>query len=674
MTALLTKCPFCQSNFMLLNTEVGKGECVVCGKTKVFSKEEITDAETRRDSISEAFIGRMEKAFNSKDYETMAKIAEEVANEGISSWYAWFCIGWSDLHEGKVTSAFEDFRLAVLFLDEENFDEFYELTMEAVLDSILEAAEKDEAWGDEETSLVEFTGTMFERFEHLCEDGDFMTDLMLRIDTLAEDIDRASTGGNLIKEIMMLVLDYLSGNTFVTDRQALLYNAKQAIEDVDAMMRFMAKDGSLPQNTIDIWGPGFVDLIDRLIAMGDKMEAEFSEDELLSLCDYWGLEDYLSVFNILQNAFEFHLGFMLSNGRNKGIEKKRDKALYDYEKAFRRPLDEGLTPTEEGDVEFDQICPDCGKYLKADDSGLMVCECGFKSRIVTEAIMDLPENVLQLIPIGKKALEDKDPSVLNNVGERILEFEPENWYGFLFLAESCILDGELPEAVMLFSQASEHVTKDDAVILADIIVRDLGYIFGNMDDSDQHMSAVFLPVLFETINNSQIKDLNIPIRIIEKMMESDYDTALKAFGATVVIPPTFTFEILHHTGLNYQKYLCGMMVTLLEKVEDGVAGVKSDPENLKGEIDSYIKTNRDLFNHISAGIDSRTKDMDDERKGYLAGHWGANLSDYQQLVEKLTEAFSYDEDVVYKPNSNTILKSKHIIDTYLDSYMGAGKE
>ena len=152
--------------------------------------------------------------------------------------------------------------------------------------------------------------------------------------------------------------------------------------------------------------------------------------------------------------------------------------------------------------------------------------------------------------------------------------------------------------------------------------------------------------------------------------------ALKAvgIGEDLIDASPFTFEILHHTGLNYQKYLCGMMVTLLEKVEAGVAGVKSDPENLKGEIDSYIKTNRDLFNHISAGIDSRTKDMDDERKGYLAGHWGANLSDYQQLVEKLTEAFSYDEDVIYKPNSNTILKSKHIIDTYLDSYMEAGKE
>jgi hypothetical protein len=44
------------------------------------------------------------------------------------------------------------------------------------------------------------------------------------------------------------------------------------------------------------------------------------------------------------------------------------------------------------------------------------------------------------------------------------------------------------------------------------------------------------------------------------------------------------------------------------------------------------------------------------------------------MVQDLTAAFSGDDDAVYKPNSNSILKSKHIIDSYLDSYMEAGKE
>lgn len=670
MTALLTRCPFCDSNFMLLNTEGKQGECVVCGKKKSFSDTEVSAAESLRDSISENYLGKLEEAYNTKDYDRMAQLAEEVANEGISSWYAWFCIGWSDLHQGKVTAAFEDFRLAVLFLDEENFDEFYELTMDAVLESLEETARKGDAWGDEDTSLVDFTGTLFERFEHLCEEGDFMVDLMLRIGTLAEDIDRASTGGNLIKEIMMLVLDYLSGNTYVVDRQALLRNARLAIEDMDAMMRLL-NDDSLPKSTINVWGPGFIDLIDRLIAMGDRMEAKFSEEELLSLCDYWGMEDYLSVFNILQNAFESHLGFMLSNGRNKGIEKRRDKALDDYEKAFRRPLDEGLSAEEEGDIEFDQICPDCGKYLKADDTGLMVCECGFRSRIVTEDITNLPESVTQLTAMGKKALEEKDPSMLNNVGERILEFEPDNWYGFLFLAESCIIDGEIPEAVMLYSQSAEHVPVSHADEYADRVVSQLGSIFGSMEDTDQHMASVFLPVLFETISNSPAKDRGIQLRIIDRMAEAEYDMSNKGFGATLIIAPVYTFEVLHHTGLNYQKDMCARLVRLIDRIEEGMEGIKKDADNMKDEVITFVRTNRDLFNHIIKGIEQRTKDLDDERKGYLAGYWGANLDRYQNLIEKLTEAFAYEEDVVYKPNSNSILKSKHIIDTYLDSYMKA---
>lgn len=673
MTALLTKCPFCDSNFMLLNTEGKHGECVVCGKKKDFNEDEIRQAESLRDTISETYIGRMEEAFNAKDYAKMAELAEEVANEGISSWYAWFCIGWSDLHEGKVTSAFEDFRLAVLFLDEENFDEFYELTMDAVIESIQTAAEEDKAWGDEETSLVDFTGTLFERFEHLCEGGDFMTDLLLRLDTLADDLDKASTGGNLIKEIMMLVLDYMSGNTFVSDRQALLYNAKMAVEDIDAMMNIL-NDDSLPKNTVKVWGPGFVDLLDRLIAMGDRMESEFSEEELLSLCDYWGCEDYLSVFNILQNAFEFHLGFILSNGRNKGIEKKRDKALQDYEKAFRRPLDEGLSAEEEGDVEFDQICPDCGKYLRADDTGLMRCECGFKGRIVTEDIMNLPENVPQLISMGVKALDESDSGMLNNLGERILEFEPENWKGFMFLAESCILDGEIPEAVMLYSQAAEHIPEKDADAYADRVSYQLGKVFSGMTDPEQHMSAVFLPVLFETISNSPAKDKGIQLRIIDALGDARYDDSNTAFGATVVIAPTFTFEVLHHTGLNYQKDMCARLVKVLDSIEAGMNDLKKDSNNLKDEVVTFVKTNRDLFMHIIAGIDERTKGLGDERKGYLAGYWGANMDRYQKIIEQLTEAFAYDDDVAYKPNSNTILKSKHIIDCYLDAYMDAEKE
>ncbi|MBR4685415.1 MAG: hypothetical protein IKP04_02675, partial [Candidatus Methanomethylophilaceae archaeon] len=272
MTILLTKCPHCDSNFMLLNTDMSKGECVACGKEQAFNEKEISEAETRRDSLSEQYIGRLEKAYGDKDREKMSSLAEEVANAGISSWYAWFCVGWSDLQEGRTGPAFDDFKLAALFLDEENFDEFYELAMDAVLESIEDAAREDKDWSTEDTTLVDFTGALFERFEHLCEQ-DFMCDLILRLGTLSDSIETARMGASLIKEIMMIVMDYMSGNLFVEDRQNLLNNAKSSIDSVDEAMQAKAQDGSMAPNTVKIWGSGFSEFLQMLIDGGDKIVA-----------------------------------------------------------------------------------------------------------------------------------------------------------------------------------------------------------------------------------------------------------------------------------------------------------------------------------------------------------------------------------------------------------------
>ena len=673
MTVLLTNCPGCGSNFMLLDTETGKGHCALCPHTKNFDEKEIRDAETRRDSISDRYLPRLEKVYGEKDYEAMAQLAEEVANEGVSSWYAWYCVGWFDLHEGNIGPAFDDFKLAALFLDEENFDEFYELTMDAVLNSIEEAARNDKNWSTEDTTMVEFTGTLFERFEHLCED-DFMIDLMLRLGSLSDSIDKASMGGSLIKEIMMIILDYMSGNTYVVDHQALLNNARNAVDQIDEAMQERSGDGTLPINTVKIWGKGFSEFIGMLISAGDSMVAEYSDDELLTLCDYWAMNDYETVFNLLQNAFEFHLGFMLSNGRNKGIQKKRDKALADYEAAFKRPLVEGLTTDDDYQEDFDRICPDCGKTLKADEEGLLRCECGFRSRVVTEDINDLPENVQQLMAMGRKAIQDRDPRMLNNIGERILEFEPDNWFGFMSLAQSCILDGEIGEAEMLFAQTAERLSEKDRKEFRDLVVEELGRAFSENEDPEQQMSAVFIPVLLESISLSKASECKIAQGIIERMTKGTYDSSAKGFMATMVINPSITFELMHNTSLNYQKAMCIRYLALLDSVEKGMNGIRKDEFNLKDDVMNFVRTNRDVLKHLMIGIEANSGKFDDERIGYMSGYWAANMDQYENLAGELVDAFQYDEDIVYKANSNQILKSYHMIDTYLDEYMNAGKE
>ena len=669
MTLLLSKCPFCDSNFMLLNTEQSKGQCVLCGKDKQFDQSDIEKAESRRDSLMEKYIGRLEEAFANRDEEKMLKLAGEVAEEGISSWYAWFCVGWSDLQEGKTGQAFDDFNLAAYFLDEENYDEFYELTMDAVLTSLEDAAREGRQWSDENTSMVQFTGTMFERFESLTEQ-DFMSDLVLRIGTLSDSLDNALMGASLIKEVMMITLDYMSGNIYIVDQIDYLNNAKSAVDSIDAAMKERAQDGSMAPKTVEIWGSGFSEFLQMLIDGEGELLKDYGDVDLLMLSDYWNVNDYEDVFNLLQTAFDSHVGYMMSGKRNKGILKKRDTAVKGFLEALGRPLAEGIADSgEEVGEGYDRICPDCGKQLTADESGLMVCECGFKSRIVTDDIEDLPENVPELTIMGRKAFMDRDSRMLNNLGERILEFEQDNWHGFIFLAASCALDGQIGEAVMMVVQAAACVPTDDRKEFRDISVEILADGFAKNDDPEQNMASIFVTSLFEALDGSVLKDCGIPMAIIERMKDGEYITSVRGSLATLIIEPTLHHRIASTTSLITLKRDIASCVELLDAVDAGMKGIKKDAYGLRDDVSNYSKTMHDLFGYTISSIDSLIGASGEEKIGYLAGYWAANREGYDSIADTLIESLSFDPDSAYSPKSKAISKSKHGIDRYLDSYV-----
>ena len=670
MTLLLTSCPYCSSNFMLLNTEGLSGECVVCNRMKKFTEAEVSEAESTRDRLAEMYQGRLEKAYRNRDHKAMADLVEEVANSGISSWYAWFCVGWSDLHAGRTPYAFDDFKLAAQFLDEENFDEFYELTMDAVLESIEEKARAGEDWMQEDTSIVEFTSVLFQRFEHLCEDGDFMCDLMLRLGTLSEQVDSAAMGGSILKEIMMIVMDYMSGHPYGPDRETLLNNAQHSIREIDEVVQTMAQDGTIPPNVIKIWGPGFVEYLQILIDSCDRMTQEYSEEDLFLLCDYWGVNDYGSVFDVLQDSFQFHMGYILSGKRNKGSLKKRDKALADYDAAFKRPLVEGLTPESDSfEEEYDRICPDCGQPLTADENGLMVCECGFRSRAVTAAIEDLPENVPELIMMGRKAYLEKDPVMLNNIGERILEFDGDNWYGHLTLASACAIDKEMGEALMFFVQAAEHLNPADRKEYRDRVLDDLTMLISSSTEEGQEASIMFVPMLYETVSQSPAKDCGIPMALMDRLIQLDYDNSLKSLSVLMTITPTLIFEMTYNTSLRYHSEVIGKLSRLTEAIQKGNSAIAQDESNLKDDVNNLSKSLNDLLTYMGQGIDVRIAGMSDERIGYLSGYWSANVKDYDDLLCGIVSAFAVPDDITYSPKSKFIRKSKHAIDRYLDDFI-----
>ena len=669
MTILLAGCPMCGSNFMLLNTETRNGHCAVCGKDHDFTDEEISNAENRRDSLSEKYLGRLEKAYQAKDAEKMAALAEEVAEEGISSWYAWFCVGWSDLQEGHVGQAFDDFKLAAYFIDEENFDEFYDQVMDAVLDSIEKTARAGEDWSTQETTMVEFTGVVFERFEHLCEQ-DFMCDLMTRIGAMSDSVDSAMMGGALIKEVMMIIMDYYAGNTYVMDHLNILNSAKSAIDAIDERTQEFIQDGTASPNLMKVWGKGFSEFVQIILDGEDAIAADHSEEELLSLCDFWEINDYEEVYTKFEDAMNFHTGYIVSNRHNKGILKKRDKAIKDYLDAFSRPLTEGL-PQTDGNVSprFDRICPDCGKYLTADEEGRVSCECGFRSRIPTADIDDLPENVPELVIMVKKAFEDRDSRMLNNLGERILEFDRDNWYGHFALGESCLLDGQLTEAISMFTESCSRLDYKGKQEFSKAVVEELGAAMMGPDMTELELVTIFLLPFYDAIDQSPACECNIPMRLIRKIEEGDFDSTTKISTAIMTVLPTMSHEMHRNTSLRYQRDMVMEFNGLAEKMLEGLSGPGIKESSFKTELITSCNALKDLTLYMVSNIDSKISKYSDEAIGFIAGQWAADEERYEGLVVGLMEGFYSEPDFRYNPKSNTMLKCKHCIDRYIEGYL-----
>ncbi len=672
MTLLFTKCPYCGSNLMLLNTEDSKANCIICSKFHDFTESEVKEAEAKRDSVSEKYLPQVQRAFEAKDFEAMKAIADELVHEGISSWYAWMCIGWLDMREGNTGNALEDLKLAASFLDEENYDEFYETAMEVILDAMEEAARNDKEWFTEDASLVTFAATLSERFEHLQSDGDFVMDLLKRVGTLEDDVDKQSMGLALISEIVLCVLDYYSGNTFVIDHQDILNSAISSIETIQSKVESMKFDGSVNRQLVSNLGPGYVSFMKDMLAFEDSMAQSFTEDQLLDLCDYWSSNDYEEVFDLFQDVFTLHNDVVSSGGRNKGAVKKRDAAMAEYEAAYRKPLDEGLTESNKGqDEDFDRICPECGAYLKADDSGMMVCECGFKSRMVTKDILDLPEDMGKLVPMIRRAMDEKDPTMLNNIGEKILSIDEDDWHGSFALAESCLLDSEFGEAVMMFLQASETVGPKDIVQFRKDVVEGIGNAMCVVEDTNQMSAVILMPMLLESLYGEEKGCKSIP-ELVSILSNAPYDNSFRGYIVSNIIGSLITVHFIHNIDPAEQRALCVSVLELIDRMEASTKTIKEDEPGMKDDVLTFTQSYRDMLNVLIAGYDSKASDP--KEAGFITGYWSAAPEEYEELVGELGSALSIDDNVAYSPKSNTMQKAVRDMGKYVDIYVKAGRD
>ncbi len=527
MTLLLTRCDGCGENFMLADTEALDGTCYLCGRKRRFTKEEIGEAETERDRLSEKYVERMQKAYDEKDPKTVAELAKEAGKAGVSSWFAWFFIGWADMSEGKAADAFKDFELSVSFLDEENLDEFCDLVMDACLERLDKAVKDGELWLDTYEPLFGFDDALMERFGDVIEFR-FVTELIGRMGFM--DVGKDPEGRVLAASIAYLAFVYAASDMYLPDHQDVMEAASGALESLKTM------DG--PFNETRTLAETMADAISRVSEMENAV-CEEHEDCLGALCDHWIDEDD-GHGDVLMDVCEEGLKYGVSGRRNRGAKNKMDKAVERYGKLLDEAVavaaeraDEMQDGPEDPKNPYEGVyCPECGRFVPAGPGGLLECRCGFRGRAVTKAIEDLPDDLESLHKIAGEAYLNRDSEALNNVGEHILGFDGTDWRGCVSLAFSCALDGNLPIALDVLTPCMGHVDEKDAGEFAGKSLELISYGMANAAREDDLMSIIPLETALRGLPDTERPTASeLAERIMDKGFSGFYPVALTALTA-----------------------------------------------------------------------------------------------------------------------------------------------
>ena len=527
MTLLLTRCDGCGENFMLADTEALDGTCYLCGRKRRFTKEEIGEAETERDRLSEKYVERMQKAYDEKDPKTVAELAKEAGKAGVSSWFAWFFIGWADMSEGKAADAFKDFELSVSFLDEENLDEFCDLVMDACLERLDKAVKDGELWLDTYEPLFGFDDALMERFGDVIEFR-FVTELIGRMGFM--DVGKDPEGRVLAASIAYLAFVYAASDMYLPDHQDVMEAASGALESLKSM------DG--PFNETRTLAETMADAISRVSEMENAV-CEEHEDCLGALCDHWIDEDD-GHGDVLMDVCEEGLKYGVSGRRNRGAKNKMDEAVEKYRKLLNEAVavaaeraDEMQDGPADPENPYEGVsCPECGRFVPAGPGGLLECRCGFRGRAVTKAIEDLPDDLESLHRIADEAYLNRDSEALNNVGEHILGFDGTDWRGCVSLAFSCALDGNLPIALDVLTPCMGHVDKKDANEFAGKSLELISHGMANAAREDDLMSIIPLETALRGLPDTERPTASELVeRIMDKGFSGFYPVALTALTA-----------------------------------------------------------------------------------------------------------------------------------------------
>ena len=670
MTLLLTSCAKCESNYMLVDSVNGDATCMLCGHSINMTIDEIRMAEDRRDSLAESYIGPMEEAYNAGDVEGMERLATEVVEEGVSSWYAWFCIGWLHLQTSMAETAMDDFKMALEFLDEENFDEFYELVSEHIVEHmVVSVCDYGEPWCDRPFLLSMLSSAIDERFPGLAEQDLFTRVFSMIPEKMATADD--SSCARMISDIFTTAVDSMfttpHPDTYIRNLDCAVSVVRSVGEGIEG-----SGDGTIPPAACRIWTDEHAGLLETVRdAVATEVDGRDPE-ELDLFARHWlstNMGDLTTKSVEMSNG---NMGYLLSLGKNKGEKWKRDTALADLMDIYLDPLRTGEMSDGCEDMFTDGFtCPGCGTVMEESDEGLMVCPgCGRRSRCVTEAILDMPDDVDVLHRMFVESLDSDDAAYLNNLGEKLSEVEPEGWRGPMALARSCILDGEYGEALMLISECVRcpdiSGDLDEVYRLTSLYVPVI--ISSAAFDEDMVIMLLVAPLLVSIMGCGLMESGPWPLDLLDALAGEDYRGTSCAVVALTISCSVFFLMSSEDRRMENQQMLASAICRLCAAIIGKAPSMDADPEFSCKAVADMASSMAESFGMVRDELGSFMESYNGDRVQRLDDHWGGRDEELVEMLRELLSVIDVGDDPRPMSNRSRNMRTK-AVRKYLDRYL-----
>ena len=642
MTLLLTPCPHCGENFMMLDTEDETGECILCKKRSRFTREEIDAAESRRDGLSERYLGPIQQAFNDNDFETVTSLCEEVGREGVSSWYIWTVAGVCDARQGKGDQAMDAFGLATEFLDEESFDEFYDMVMDAVLDTFVADCNEERDFSIPLSDLMNLSSTIEERFYEIMDVG-FPQDLFIRIGMLVDEIRDPKAFARLLTLMIYYMFGFVTENVYIPDHLEAFESMSSSVESVGNYAKEM--EGQAWKD-IAARSAVLMECISMLHARESAIMNEVGEKGAENISMYWCGNDTDDLVDAAGDALVCCLRYSESGGRNKGMGKKMGAAVERYGDVLARGMDaEPMDSDDVYDSDFEDHDDESGELFER----------------MTD--VELPSDIGSLRNMGEKALAENDHPLINDIAAAMVELDDMDWFGWTLAGVADSSRNEMTSAAWAFENAFYSVGAGDEERFRDIVADSFSRAISGSQDMKTALEIHSIMGVVNLLDGKIVDGTGVGTRILDALRDdAPLDSSDNRF--VVYVAANGVLSAMMHTHPFVNGYIGGSTRTLetLRRVKESMDPSDEEDAELMPSVETMIDCTAHLTNALMDVVSSNS----DTKLAEIASKWKGKEA-YHDLVDDMRNGFVTPER--FTPNGKAAVANRRLVDEFIRKYL-----